>query len=240
MKRTRLARIALGAMTLMVPASAYASAGSPTVAPAQTAGTVTTAATGGATANTATKARRHHRPAARFAVRPRTIEALGGQVVHVHGRLLPGFTGARVRLQGLFRGQWNTIGSSRTGGHGGFDVHYATSGTGQHRLRVLFSGNRRERLARAGAGTLTVFSPAVASWYEDGGQTACGFHAQYGVANKTLPCGTKVVFAYHGRTVTATVDDRGPFVAGRDWDLSQTTAGALGFGGVDTVWASVQ
>ena len=68
--------------------------------------------------------------------------------------------------------------------------------------------------------------------------TACGFHAYYGVANKTLPCGTKVTFAYGGRTVTATVDDRGPFVAGREWDLNQNTAAALGMGGVATVWSS--
>jgi rare lipoprotein A (peptidoglycan hydrolase) len=60
-----------------------------------------------------------------------------------------------------------------------------------------------------------------------------------GVANKTLPCGTHVTFSYNGRTVTAVVDDRGPFVDGRDWDLNQNTAAALGFGGVDTVWSSV-
>jgi rare lipoprotein A len=237
MKRTPLARIALGAMTLMVPASAYASAGLPTGGAVPATGSAVAPATGGTTATTAS---RHRRPAARFTVRPRTIQALGGQVVHVHGRLLPGFAGARVRLQDLFHGQWQTIASSRTGGHGGFDVHYATGGTGRHRLRVLFSGNRRARHAKAGAGTLTVFTPAVASWYEDGGNTACGFHAYYGVANKVLPCGTKVTFDHNGRTVTATVDDRGPFVAGRDWDLNQNTAGALGFGGVDTVWASVQ
>jgi hypothetical protein len=237
MKRTRLARIALGAMTLMVPASAYASAGSTSVTAAPTAGSAAAPLTGG---TTATAARKQRRPAARFTVRPRAIDALGGQVVHVHGRLLPGFAGARVRLQDLIRGQWRTIASSRTGGHGGFDVRYATGGTGRHRLRVLFSGNRRARHAKAGAGTLTVLTPAVASWYDDGGDTACGFHANYGVANKVLPCGTKVTFEYHGRTVTATVDDRGPFVAGRDWDLNQNTAGALGFGGVDTVWASTQ
>ena len=33
----------------------------------------------------------------------------------------------------------------------------------------------------------------MASWYyDDAGATACGFHAHYGVANRTLPCGTKV------------------------------------------------
>jgi rare lipoprotein A (peptidoglycan hydrolase) len=60
-----------------------------------------------------------------------------------------------------------------------------------------------------------------------------------GVAHKSLPCGTKVTFHYNGRSVTAVVDDRGPFAGGREWDLNQNVAGALGFGGVDTVWSSV-
>jgi rare lipoprotein A (peptidoglycan hydrolase) len=76
---------------------------------------------------------------------------------------------------------------------------------------------------------------AVASWYYDAGETASGFHATYGVASKTLPFGTKVMFTYHGRTVEAIVDDRGPFVYGRTFDLNQTLAGALGFAGVDVV-----
>ena len=76
---------------------------------------------------------------------------------------------------------------------------------------------------------------ATASFYYDGGQTASGFHAFYGVANRTLRFGTRVLFAYRGRTVTATVDDRGPFVYSRLFDLNQNTAGALGFSGVDTV-----
>jgi rare lipoprotein A len=77
--------------------------------------------------------------------------------------------------------------------------------------------------------------PAVASWYSDGGATASGFHAFYGVAHRTLRFGTRVLFAYRGRTVTATVDDRGPFVYSRLFDLNQNTAGTLGFSGVDTV-----
>ena len=58
------------------------------------------------------------------------------------------------------------------------------------------------------------------------------------MANKSLPCGTKVTFRHGGREVTATVDDRGPFVGGRSWDLNQNTAAALGFGGVGPVLAS--
>jgi rare lipoprotein A (peptidoglycan hydrolase) len=38
--------------------------------------------------------------------------------------------------------------------------------------------------------------------------------------------------------VTAVVDDRGPYVGGREWDLNQNTARALGFGGVGTVWST--
>jgi len=84
-----------------------------------------------------------------------------------------------------------------------------------------------------------VFTQTVASWYYDGGSTACGFHAFYGVANRTLPCGTKVTFMYGERSVTATVDDRGPYVGGRDWDLNQNTAGALGFVGVEGIWSTL-
>ena len=103
---------------------------------------------------------------------------------------------------------------------------------------MRFGGNRSNAAATRRAGRVTVFSQSAASWYDDSGATACGYHATYGVANLSLPCGTKVTFVYNGRSVTATVDDRGPYVGGREWDLNQNTAGALGFGGVADVWAS--
>ena len=53
-----------------------------------------------------------------------------------------------------------------------------------------------------------------------------------GVANKTLPCGTLVTLRYDGRTVRVPVVDRGPYVAGREFDLTEATKQALGFGGV--------
>ena len=106
------------------------------------------------------------------------------------------------------------------------------------RLRVMFSGDRANGRTVQPAGRVTVYSADVASWYDDSGSTACGFHAGLGVANRTLPCGTKVRFLAGGHSVTATVDDRGPYVGGRNWDLNQSTAAALGFGGVGTVWVS--
>jgi rare lipoprotein A (peptidoglycan hydrolase) len=64
-----------------------------------------------------------------------------------------------------------------------------------------------------------------------GNTTACGqklTKKMIGVAHKKLPCGTKVVFAYRGRWARAKVIDRGPYVGGRKWDLTQRLAKRLG------------
>jgi hypothetical protein len=178
------------------------------------------------------------RVAARLRVNSHKIAKLDGQTVDVPGHLLPGEPGRVVHLDARFGGHWRSIASAHTGGRGGFNLRYRTADMGQRGLRVRFSGDRANARVKTGIGTLTVYQQSVASWYYDAGNTACGFHATYGVANKYLPCGTHVTFRYGGHTVPATVDDRGPFVAGREWDLSQTTAGALHFGGVGTVWSS--
>ena len=175
---------------------------------------------------------------ARVHVHPRTINALSGATITVRGRLAPGLPWRRVRLESGRGHGWETIANSQTGRHGGFHVRYTASDLGGRRLRVVVGGGHGTPPVSAPAGALTVFRESVASWYDDGGGTACGFHAYYGVANRTLPCGSKVAFLYGGRRVTAVVDDRGPFVSGRDWDLNQNTAGALGFDGVQTVWSS--
>ena len=74
------------------------------------------------------------------------------------------------------------------------------------------------------------------SWYGPGfygHRTACGYaftRGLIGVAHKTLPCGTRVTFRNpdNGRTVTAPVVDRGPYVAGRQWDMTGGLCLALG------------
>lgn len=74
------------------------------------------------------------------------------------------------------------------------------------------------------------------SWYGTGfygSGTACGqtySRTILGVAHRTLPCGTKVTFRNpkNGRTITVPVIDRGPYVAGRTWDLSAATCSYLG------------
>jgi hypothetical protein len=177
----------------------------------------------------------------KITVPQQSLTALAGNAVHVRGHLLPGVGGRMVRLEGRSGGHWHLLVRDRTGSLGGFDLRYrpsSTEGPGGEPLRVRFRGDRLNSRALHGAGKVTTFNESVASWYDDGGSTACGFHAGYGVANKSLPCGAKVTFRYGGRTVTATVDDRGPYVGGRTWDLNQNTAGALGFGGVGTVWST--
>lgn len=66
------------------------------------------------------------------------------------------------------------------------------------------------------------------SWYGPGfygKRTACGkamTESLVGVAHRTLPCGTMITFKNpsNGRIVSAPVVDRGPYVSGRQWDLT--------------------
>ena len=95
--------------------------------------------------------------------------------------------------------------------------------------------NRRAKGSVSVARRVTAYRAAHASWYGPGfygNRTACGqtlAPGMLGVANKSLPCGTKVKFRYRGRTVTAPVIDRGPYAAGREWDLTAATKQRLGF-----------
>ena len=83
------------------------------------------------------------------------------------------------------------------------------------------------RLAQPPVGQVSiVWHTTEVSWYGPGlyGQrTACGEAMTLqlvGVAHRTLPCGTLVTFRWNGHTVRAPVVDRGPYVAGRIWDLT--------------------
>jgi len=198
----------------------------------------TSLGSGGAPLTVAPSAARPVQVTPKFRVGDRAIDTLSGRTVSVRGTLLPEVGGRRIVLEGRSGRHWRELTSTRTGSHGGFRLRYRARGLGSQHLRVRFAGDRLNTRASRAAGQLRVFRESVASWYSDGGATACGFHAGYGVANRTLPCGTKVTFRYGGHTVTATVDDRGPFVGGREWDLNQNTASALGFGGVGTVWST--
>jgi rare lipoprotein A len=79
------------------------------------------------------------------------------------------------------------------------------------------------------------------SWYGPGfyGHTMAGGGnlrpTSMVMAHRSLPFGTRVLIVYRGRAVVAVVNDRGPFVRGRNWDLGPGVARALKFGGVNTI-----
>lgn len=101
--------------------------------------------------------------------------------------------------------------------------------------------------AKARITALTNWKSAKVSWYGPGfyGHTMAGggnlTPKSMVVAHRTMKFGTKVQISYKGKTVVAVVKDRGPFVAGRIFDLGPGTAKALGFSGVGTVkWRVVK
>ena len=177
---------------------------------------------------------------ARIDVSHRSRAVLAGHELAVAGRVLPGRAGRRVAVQAHAGHSWRTVAHARTAAHGRFTARFAAPAGPNRQLRVVFGGDHANAAATGAAGSSTAYVATVASWYYDYASTGCGFHAGLGVANKTLPCGTKVQLRYGGRTVTATVDDRGPYVYGRSFDLNQNTAAALHFAGVGTIETSVR
>ena len=75
------------------------------------------------------------------------------------------------------------------------------------------------------------------SWYGpgfEGSPTASGetFRAEeYTAAHRSLPFGTELLVTYGGQQVVVRVTDRGPYVTGRDIDLSQGAAAEIGLTG---------
>jgi rare lipoprotein A len=152
-----------------------------------------------------------------------------------------GVAGQEVQLQALGAYGWRTLAHTRTGANGRFRLRYLPRETASEQVRLRFGGDAGDRPAHRRLGSLNVYRVAEASWYGGGGELACGGEltsATMGVANKTLPCGTEVTLRYDGRTVHVAVIDRGPYVAGREFDLTEATKQALGFGGVGEVWST--
>ena len=83
------------------------------------------------------------------------------------------------------------------------------------------------------------YNVSIASVFTDYGlPVACGgvlAVPELGVANKNLPCGTEVTFVYGGRAIRVPVIDRGPYISGREWDLTGATAEALHFPGLGPI-----
>jgi rare lipoprotein A (peptidoglycan hydrolase) len=89
---------------------------------------------------------------------------------------------------------------------------------------------------------VTGWQTSVASVFTDFGlPIACQVNGgilhrdDLGVANKTLPCGTMITFRYQGKGIRVPVIDRGPYIEGREWDLTGATAVALDFPGLGDI-----
>lgn len=143
----------------------------------------------------------------------------------------------KVRRNGK-RG-WTRVAAANVRGGKKFTLRWRGGRVGSYQVRV--SAVRGQQSDTARVGVAHVFRRSYASYYGPGlygGGLACGgtlSPSTVGVAHKTLPCGTKVAFYAGGRVVTARVIDRGPFVAGREWDLTAALKRKIGFGSTGPV-----
>jgi peptidoglycan lytic transglycosylase len=239
--RARRAAAALGAATLAAGAWGGAASASSTVSKRGA------SARAGRPARAGHGRHRHRRHVRRSHRRPVRLHALmlhrdilvGGDVAFI-GETRPARARRVVGVEELRGSRWVGVARAVTDGDGHFLARFFPRELGRMRLRVKLVGG-------SGSGTtvlgpaVTVFHAVQASWYDLGGRTACGETLDagtLGVANRTLPCGTLVTLRYDGRTVRVPVIDRGPFVAGRDYDLTYATKLALGMGDVSEIWAS--
>jgi hypothetical protein len=163
------------------------------------------------------------------------LNTLEGRTVDIFGGLRPAVAHQLVRLEARYGDRWHTVARTHTGARGHFSLRFVPGQATTEALRLS------ARHATRGIGLLNVYREVVASYYGGGGSLACGGQltsSTLGVANKTLPCGTLVTLRYGGRSVRVPVIDRGPFVPGREFDLTEATKAALGFPGLGAVWSN--
>jgi peptidoglycan lytic transglycosylase len=180
--------------------------------------------------------KRRHRPPERarshISLHVSGHDVVGGRRLLLRGRVRPhGPHRVRIVVRGPRRATVGTT-SRRSGA---FALRWRPRGLGSYEVRAYGLHDRRVRASVSPARRVTAYRTAAASYYGPGlygGALACGGTLQpgtLGVANKTLPCGSKVRLRYRGRSITVPVVDRGPYVAGRDFDLTAATRARLHF-----------
>lgn len=177
----------------------------------------------------------------RFSIRNPQLNVLDDHPASVRGLLSPVLARQLVLLQVRRDHGWRTVAHSLTDARGHFQLRYLPGHTMSALVRLDYTGRGYIDGSHRLLGRLNAYRLAGASWYGGGGSLACGgslTSSTMGVANKTLPCGTMVALRYHGRSVRVPVIDRGPYVAGREYDLTQATKQALGFGDTGEVWST--
>ena len=173
---------------------------------------------------------------AALTVRTLRTHVVSGRRAVVSGILRPRGAGDVVTLQRKGHRGWKTIARDRTSRRGAYRMTFRPRRPGSAQLRVRFGGDAQASPARRRAGRLNVYRRAFASWYGPGlygNKLGCGgtlTPGTIGVAHKTLPCGTRLTLRYRGHSVRARVVDRGPYVGGREFDLTAATKQRLRFG----------
>jgi hypothetical protein len=163
------------------------------------------------------------------------LNVLAGRQASVKGRVVTGATGRRALLQRRSGDRWTTIDRATTGAGGAFGFRFRPREPGSARLRVLVDAASRE------IGRLNVYRRAAVSWYGPGlygNKLSCGGNltpGTLGVAHKTLPCGAHVTLRKGDRVLRVRVVDRGPYVGGREFDLTSATRERLHFRGVGSL-----
>lgn len=166
---------------------------------------------------------------------------VSGNGIAVRGKARPS---GRRQVKVVFRGPDSKVLTTTTRANGTFALRFSPRAIGNYAVRAYGAHGTHTHAAASKARHLTTYREAGASYYGAGlygNGVACGGTLEpdtLGVANKTLPCGTMVKLRYHGRSITVPVIDRGPYVAGREFDLTEATKDRLGFPGVDTLLAN--
>ena len=161
-------------------------------------------------------------------VASKRMHVRAGERMRVAGATKPGrMTALQIRR----RGRWTTIDRDRTAASGRYRLRGRIHRPMSVPARIKFGRAKRP------IGRVNVYRRAYASWYGPGlygNRLGCGgrlWPGRIGVAHKTLPCGTKLRVRHRGRTVGVRVIDRGPYVGGREYDLTEATAHRLRFRG---------
>ena len=193
---------------------------------------------GAATAAAEQSAVRSVRVSPSLRVPRKRLHVKAGRRTAALGVVRPFAAGAKVALQVRGRrGGWRTLDRDRTNTRGRFVLRDRRRATLSARVRVVVAAHDGLAKAVRPIGRLNVYRYAHASWYGPGlygNQLGCGgtLHAgTLGVAHKSLPCGSRVTLRHRGRSIRVRVIDRGPYVGGREYDLTQATAQRIGFSG---------
>lgn len=183
----------------------------------------------------------HKRVKSHVALHVSKHSVLTGDSVTVRGKVRPS-GGHRVKV--VFGGTDHEVVTVHTESNGTFKAKWDVGEIGNYDVRAFSVHDKKVRGSHSKVRHLTSFRLAGASYYGPGlygNGVACGGTLEpgtLGVANKTLPCGTMVKLRYNGHSITVPVIDRGPYVAGREFDLTEATKQALGFGDTGEVWST--